>query len=61
MHLLGNLACTQDDAEEQHADIDSEGMKDSPLKDLSSEENDEDLECAKNFSLGRCAPVCGKT
>jgi hypothetical protein len=37
-------------------------MKDSPLQDpSSSEENDEDLECAKNFSLGRCAPVCGKT
>jgi hypothetical protein len=45
-HLLVDLACVQDDVEEQYADINSEEeLKDTTLQDPSSaEENDEDLE-----------------
>jgi hypothetical protein len=49
-HTLINLACAQDNAEEQYADIDSEEeTKDIPLQDpSSSEENYQDLEwCLK--------------
>jgi hypothetical protein len=42
--VLVILACMQDDVEEQFADIDSEDLKYTTLQDLSSEENDEDLE-----------------
>jgi hypothetical protein len=43
--LLVNLACVQDDVEEQYADIDSEEeLKDTALQEPSSaEENNEDL------------------
>jgi hypothetical protein len=64
MHLIVNLPCAQDNAEEQYADIDSEEkIKDNSLQDpSSSEENDENLECVPiNFALGRYAPVCGRT
>jgi hypothetical protein len=64
MHLLVNLACAQDNADEQYTDIDSEEeIKDSSLQEpSSSKENNEHLECVPmNVSLGRCAPVCGRT
>jgi hypothetical protein len=54
MHLLVDLACTQDDVEEQYADTDSEErIIDSPLQDPSSLEENDDLDCATNFSLIR--------
>jgi hypothetical protein len=45
-HLLVDLTCVQDDAEEQYAAIDSkEELEDTTLQDPSiAEENDEDLE-----------------
>jgi hypothetical protein len=40
VHLLVDLACAQDDVEEQYAEINSEELQDPP----SAEEIDEDLE-----------------
>jgi hypothetical protein len=43
--LLVNLACAQDDVEEQYADIDSEEeFEDTTLQDPSSAEENNDLE-----------------
>jgi hypothetical protein len=44
--LLINLACAQDDVEEQYADSESEEeLGDTALQDPSSAEENEDLEC----------------
>jgi hypothetical protein len=58
--MLVDLACAQDDVEEQDAE---EKLGDTTLQDQSlAEENDEDLEWhhQRPSDKGYCAPVCGR-